>query len=342
MRAVLLDRPAPLDTGPLRVADIPVPEPGPGQVLLEVEACGVCRSNLHMIEGDWVDNGVPATVPIVPGHEVVGRVAARGPGVDWPAPGARVGVQPLWSTCLHCEWCLSGREQLCPRKEITGETVDGGYAEYMLATAAHVHPVPDNLDPATAAPLFCPGITAFGAVEAAALRPGQRVAVFGIGGVGHMVVQLARCWGAAVVAVSRGEEHRALARELGAVDAVDPGDGDVGSRLAAAGGVDAAIVFAPSDEAVAQAVAAVKPGGRIVLGVFASVGPFPFVEGKTLVGTVIGSRAQMRAVLALAEAGAITPVVETAGLAAAPEVLARLKAGDVRARAVLTMGSGGA
>lgn len=340
MRAVLLDRPAPLEAGPLRVAETAVPDPGAGQVLLEVEACGVCRSNLHMVEGDWVANGVPAKEPIVPGHEVVGRVVGRGPEVTWPEIGARVGVQPLWSTCLHCEWCLTGREQLCPAKQITGETVDGGFAECMLATAAHVHPVPEGLDPAVAAPLFCPGVTAYGAVEAAALRPGQTVAVFGIGGVGHMVVQVARCWGAEVVAVSRAATHRDLARELGAARALDPSEGPPDEQLGPSGRVDAAIVFAPSDQALAQAIAATKPGGRIVLGVFASVGSFPFVDGKTLVGSAIGSRHQMREVLSLAAAGSITPVVETAELEDAADALGRLKAGQVRARVVLTPGRG--
>lgn len=338
MKAVLLDKPAPIESGPLRIADVPVPEPGRGQVLIRVEACGVCRSNLHMVEGDWVDNGVPARSPIVPGHEVVGTIVGRGDGVDWPAEGMRVGVQPLWSTCLHCEWCLTGREQLCPEKEITGESVDGGYAEYLLATAAHVHPVPDGLDSAEAAPLFCPGITAFGAVTAAELSPARSVAVFGIGGVGHMVLQLAALHGGDVVAVSRSRSHLQLAEELGATRTVDSSDGDAGRAIAASGGVDAAIVFAPSDDVLAQAVTAVKPGGRIVLGVFARLGTFPFVDGKTLVGSVIGSRHQMRQVLDLAAAGKIRAVVETAPLDEAQEVLGRLKRGEVRARAVLTVG----
>ena len=338
MKAVVLDKPAPIESSPLRVADLAVPEPGRGQVLIRVEACGVCRSNLHMVEGDWVDNGVPARSPIVPGHEVVGTIVGRGEGVGWPAEGARVGVQPLWSTCLHCEWCLTGREQLCPDKEITGETVDGGYAEYLLATAAHVHPVPDGLDSAEAAPLFCPGITAFGAVKAAELSPSRSVAVFGIGGVGHMVLQIAALHGGEVVAVSRSRSHLALAEELGATRTVDSSDSDAGRVIAASGGVDSAIVFAPSDEALAQAVAAVKPGGRIVLGVFARLGTFPFVDGKTLVGSVIGSRHDMRQVLDLAAAGKIRAVVETAPLDQAQDILGRLKRGEVRARAVLTVG----
>lgn len=336
MKAVLLDEPGPIETDVLRLGDVATPEPGPGQILIRVEACGVCRSNLHMIEGDWVANGVPAKSPIIPGHEVIGTVVALGEAVTSPSVGTRVGVQPLWSTCMRCEWCLSGREQLCPQKEITGETVDGGYAELMLATAAHAYEVPENLDSAEAAPLFCPGITAYGAVEAAQLRPTASVAVFGIGGVGHMVVEIAALFGGEVVAVSRNPVHLDLARSLGATRTVDSSAGDAGAVIRRNGGVDAAIVFAPSDAALAQAIEATKPGGRIVLGVFAQPGVFPFVDGKSLIGTVIGSRRQMHEVLRLAGAGKIKAVVETASMDQATEVLRRLKDGKVRARAVLT------
>lgn len=336
MRAVVLEAPAPIDKHPLVLRDVPVPEPGPGQLLVKVEACGVCRSNLHMIEGDWQSHGVPGIVPIVPGHEVVGTVAALGPGVDEPGIGTRIGVQPLWSTCLACEWCLTGREQLCPSKKITGETVDGGYAEYMVASAAHTYAVPESLDSAEAAPLFCPGVTAYGAVHAAQLSAGSRVAIFGIGGVGHMVVQLAVLTGAEVVAVSRGRRHLDLAQELGAGQMIDPNSPDADECLRAHGGVDAAVVFAPSRIAVAQAIAAVKPGGRVVLGVSADLGDFPFQEAKTVVGTVIGSRYQMHQVLALAAAGKLRAHVERAPLESAAEVLERLKNGDIAARAVLT------
>lgn len=333
MRAVVLESPGPLPGGPVRLADHADPTPGPGQVVIEVLACGVCRSNLHMIEGDWVRYGVPAFIPIVPGHEVVGRVVALGPQVEGLAEGDRVGVQPLWSTCGRCEYCLAGRDQLCPAKQITGETVDGGYAQYMLATAAHAHPVPDGLDDVEAAPLFCPGITAYNAVSKLAPAPGSKVAVFGVGGVGHMVLQLAGLSGATVYGVARAKAHLELAEELGAV-AVDA-TGDPLSALAAAGGMDGAIVFAPSDEALRQALAAVKPGGTIVLGVHAQVGELPFDAEKRLVGTVIGSRGQMRSVLDLAAAGKLRAHCDAYPLDQAPEVLERLRQGQVQARAVL-------
>src|SRR5579872_5238958 len=206
MRAAILERTAPIESGPLAMWDVPTPVPGRGEILMKVTACGVCRSNLHMIEGDWLDDGVPAKIPIVPGHEVVGRVEQLGDGVEDFSVGDRIGVQPLWSSCLRCEYCLTGRENLCGQRLITGEHLDGGYAQFMISKAAHTYRVPDGLIDAEAAPLFCPGITAYHAVEKANLRPGQLAAIFGMGGVGHMIVQLAALSGAEVIVVARGEK----------------------------------------------------------------------------------------------------------------------------------------
>ena len=336
MKAVLLARTGPIEEPVLRVADVAVPEPGPGQVLLRVLACGVCRSNLHMIEGDWVANGVPAKLPIIPGHEVVGTVAALGPGVDSVADGQRVGVQPLWWTDDTCEYCLSGREQLCLAKQITGETVDGGYAEYMLATAEHVHPIPESLDDVGTAPLFCPGITAYSAVAAARVRPGDRVAVFGLGGVGHMAVQFARVFGAEVVAADRNPLHLDVAREVGASRTINVNERDAGVALEEEGGVDAAVVFAPSDVLAQQALRGVKIGGTLVLGVHAELGPLSFAGAKTIVESVIGSRADMRRVLRIAELGWVRSVSQPYPLDEAEEALRALKRGELRSRAVLT------
>ncbi len=333
MKAIVLDSYAPIEQAPLRFADLERPRPAHGQVLLRVTACGVCRSNLHMIEGDWA--GVPSKFPIIPGHEVVGRIEEVGAGVDWLHAGDRVGVQPLWSTCGHCAYCLSGRDSLCQTKEITGETVDGGYAEYMLSEAAHTYVLPANLDDVEAAPLFCPGISAYGAVLKAGLSPAKSVAVFGVGGVGHMVLQMARAFGADVVAVARGANHLALAEELGSVRLIDASRTDPGEELRKAGGVDASIVFAPSSASVEQAIRGTKPGGIIVIGINAEVGRLPFADEKTIVGSILGSRQQMREVLEMAAAGKIRPVVERHPLDEAQETLARLKRGEIRGRAVL-------
>jgi propanol-preferring alcohol dehydrogenase len=337
MKAVVLRTPAPIEEGPLELVDLPVPAPGPGQVVMRVAACGVCRSNLHMVEGEWAAAGVPAKSPIVPGHEVVGTVAEVGEGVVGFAEGDRVGVQPLWSTCGRCEYCLDGRDQLCQAKEIGGESVDGGYAEYMLANAAHTYLLPDELGFVEAASLFCPGITAYGSVLKARPAPGRTLAVFGVGGVGHMVVQFARLYGADVVAVSRGAEHLAVAEELGATRLVDAGADDAGDVLSRDGGVDASVVLAPSDAVMAQAIRATKPGGTVVSAVNATIGAFPFAVERTLVGSLLGSRRQMRTVLELAAAGKVGVVAQAYPLEQAQDVLGRLKAGEIRARAVLTV-----
>jgi len=336
MKAMILEKTAPLEAHPLRWADIPAPSPGPGEVLIQVAACGVCRSNLHMIEGDWSSKGIPAKLPIVPGHEVVGRITRLGPGVQNLSVGARVGVQPLWSCCERCEYCLTGREQLCAQKQVTGETVDGGYAELMVAKERHVYPVPDGISDAEAAPLFCPGITAFGAVSKARLAPGKRMALFGFGGVGHMVQQLAQLAGAEVTVVARSPLHLALAKKLGASATVDASSSaHLEEELTKMDRVDAAVLFAPSTPMLRQAVQVTKPGGVVVVGASAEVGELPFGDAKTVVGTLLGSRQQMHELLRLAEEGRIEAVVESLPLERVEDALARLKHGDLAARAVV-------
>ncbi len=337
MRAMQLDTPGPIESKPLHLRDVAVPTPGPGEVLIRVTACGVCRSNLHMIEGDWVANGVPAKSPIVPGHEVVGKITELGAGVDWLKIGDRVGVQPLWSTCGHCEFCLTAREQLCQTKQITGETLDGGYAEYMLAYALHAYVIPDSISDAEAAPLFCPGVTAYGAVHKAQLQPGQTMALFGVGGVGHMVLQFAALTGAEMIAVARGKNHLELAKKLGCAHTIDSNEGDAGDALKKRGGVDVAIVFAPSTPMLRQAIAGTKPGGKIIVGTFTDPGPFFFPDQKQIIGSVIGSRWEMNDVLKIAATGKVKSMIETFPLEQTDEALRLLKAGQIEARAVLTM-----
>lgn len=335
MKAVVLNKPAPLDQDPLRLEEVPDPRPGADEIVVQVRACGVCRSNLHMIEGDWLAAGVPAMTPIIPGHEVVGAVVSMGDDVGHLRVGDRVGVQPVWSTCGICAYCMSGAEQLCQSKEITGETVDGGYAEQMIAKAAHAYLLPDSVDDADAAPLFCPGITAYGAVAKARLSPAKSVAVFGVGGVGHVALEFAKLTGAETIAVTRGAQRLDLARELGADRTVDASDGDAGRVLHESGGVDATLVFAPSNDVVAQAIKSTKPGGVVVIGVNAEIGPFPFADEKTVVGSLLGSRQMMREVLRIADTGRVRAVTESYPLHQAAAALSRLKRGDVRGRLVL-------
>lgn len=333
MRANLLSTPAPLEKHPLRWAETDRPEPGPGQLLVEVVGCGVCRSNLHMIEGDWVDGGVPAISPIIPGHEVTGRVAVLGEGVTDFAVGDAVGVQPLWWTCEECEFCTSGREQLCHQRIITGEQVNGGYGEYMLANAKHTYAIPDGLDLADAAPLFCPGITAKGAVDKLDVGPGDVVAIFGLGGVGHMAVQFAVLTGAEVVAVGRTPAHLDVARELGAVRTVDSTDPE--AMVALAGTADAVLTFAGADAVTEQAMATLKWGGTLVNGVPITVKDFHFNTGQTIKGSLLGNREQMREVLRLAAEGKIRTVVDAFPMDQAEDALSLLAAGSLRSRAVL-------
>lgn len=334
MKAMSLFTPGPIGTHPMRLGELPDPQPAAGEVVIRVRSCGVCRSNLHMVEGDWVGNGVPAFSPMVPGHEVVGVIEQIGDGVDTVHVGDRVGVQPIWSTCGYCEYCVSGVEELCQTKLITGETVNGGYAELLLAKAAYIYRIPNGLDDVAAAPLLCPGITGYGAVAKAHLTPARSAAVFGIGGVGHVALQFARLTGAHTIAVTRSADRRDLARELGADRAI-PLDG-AGAALAGEGGVDAALVFAPSHAAVAEAIKATKPGGTIVLGVNAEVGPLDFSVEKTVVGSLLGTREMMREVLNLAAAGKVHVEARAMPLAEANEALEQLAAGSVRGRLVLT------
>lgn len=333
MLANLLPMPAPLEQHPLRWAETDRPEPGPGQLLVKVVGCGVCRSNLHMIEGDWVDGGVPAISPIIPGHEVTGRVAVLGEGVTEFAVGDAVGVQPLWWTCEECEFCTSGREQLCHQRMITGEHVNGGYGEYMLANAAHTYPVPAGLDLAEAAPLFCPGITAKGAVDKLHVGPGDIVAVFGLGGVGHMAVQLAVLSGAEVVAVGRTPAHLDVARQLGAARTVDSTDAE--AMAAIIGTADAVLTFAGADAVTEQAVRTLKWGGTLVHGVPITVNDLHFNTGQTIKGSLLGNREQMREVLRLAAEGKIRTVVDAFPMDQAEDALGLLAAGSLRSRAVL-------
>ena len=328
-----LDTPAALALAPLSWRETPTPVPGPGQLLVEVAGCGVCRSNLHMVEGDWVDGGVPAISPIIPGHEVTGRVHALGLDVEGFAVGDPVGVQPLWWTCEECEFCVSDREQLCHRRVITGEHVNGGYGEYMLANAAHTYHVPENLDLVEAAPLFCPGITGYGAVSKLDVGPGQTVGVFGVGGVGHLALQFAVLTGADVIAVARNAEHRAVALELGAAEVIDASAVDAGEVLEDS--LDAALTFAPSDTVTAQALRALKWGGTLVTGVPLNLEGFHFNKAQVIKASILGSRRDMNAVLRLAAEGKVRTVVDRFSMGDAATALAHLAEGRLRSRAVL-------
>lgn len=333
---MVLNKTAPIETKPLKLTDISIPKFNNGEVLMKITACGVCRSNLHLIEGDWLKYGIPPKLPIIPGHEIVGIVEAVGSNVTIFAKGERMGIQPLYNACGHCDYCLTGREHLCDARQITGDTEDGGYAEYIRVPANFAYKIPDGIDDLHAAPLFCPGVTAYRAVKQADLSPGKRVVIFGIGGVGHLALQISKLYGAKVTAITRSKMHLNLASKLGADAVISPQEEDVVQSMQKIGFADSAIIFAPAKEVISQAIRSVKKGGTIVMGVFGSIGDeFMFVDEKVIKGSVIGSRKDMKEVLALAAEGSIQVICEKYPLRDANEVLEKLKIGKVEARAVL-------
>ncbi|MHC4845958.1 MAG: zinc-dependent alcohol dehydrogenase family protein, partial [Planctomycetota bacterium] len=259
MRACRLAGPAPVEQRPLSMETVKRPVPGPGQVLVAVSACGVCRTDLHVVEGELESR----RSPLIPGHQVVGRVEAVGEEVADALLGARVGIAWLHSTCGRCRFCARGRENLCERAEFTGWTRDGGYAEFALAPADFVYPLPDDMDDVSAAPLLCAGIIGYRALRLTGLGSdwkGARLGLYGFGAAGHVAIQLARARGAEVYVCTRDRErHQALATELGAAwvgDAAAPPPVPL----------DASVVFAPAGELVPPALAALDRGGSLVLG----------------------------------------------------------------------------
>jgi propanol-preferring alcohol dehydrogenase len=255
MLACVLESPAPVETSPLKWRDVPIPQPQEGEVLIRVRACGVCRTDLHVTEGELAQR----KKNVIPGHQIVGTVESLGPGAIGIPLGARVGVPWLHRTCGICDYCRSGRENLCDNPQFTGWTVDGGYAEYTVAPAAFVYPLPDSFADVDAAPLLCAGIIGFRCLRMADLTAGARLGIYGFGAAGHVAIQIARHWGVDVYASTREEKHRKLALELGALWAG-------GAEAQPPVPLDAAIIFAPAGEIVPAALKALRKGGRLILG----------------------------------------------------------------------------
>jgi alcohol dehydrogenase, propanol-preferring len=323
---------------PLVIRDLPRPEPRPDEVLVRVKACGVCHSDLHLVDGDWKDWGTP--LPIVPGHEVTGVVEKAGAGVSGLSPGDPVGVPWMQYACGRCAPCRSGAEMLCAAQKSTGVTVDGGYAEWVKAPAAFVHRIPDGLDLVTASPLLCAGITVFSPLRRAGNIAGKTVAVAGMGGLGHLGVRMAAAMGARVVAVFRGEDKRTLARDLGAHAVIDSGKERAGKRLAAMGGADLILLTGISARLFEECIPGLAPNGTLVvlaaIAEPAKVIPAALLTGqKRIVGSLIGTRDDMDAMLRFAADHRISPVVEIHPLEQVNDVLARLREGKVSLRAVL-------
>lgn len=333
MKAQLLTRLDKIENHPLTYTTVPDPEPTPDQVLIKIKACGVCYSNLSMIEGEFKTTfGMPTKLPIIPGHEITGIIQETGSQTSRFKRGDRVGVQVLWQTDGTCEFCRTGRENLCINRQTTGETVDGGYAEYLTAPSSFVHHLPDNLGFEESAPLFCPGVTAYHAVKRAKVRFGQKVAVIGIGGVGHMSLQFAKLAGAETIAVDTSEDKLKLAKDIGADYTVTAEEAeDFASKT---GKPDVVMVHAPSQKAVEQALKLVKRGGTVLLSVLGCAQIF-FPEEHSIIGSVIGTRQDMDETLQLASKGKVKVDWEAYKLSQAQEALIKLKQGKIVGRAVL-------
>ena len=335
MRAMVLSKLAPIEDKPLKLQNVIKHKvETPNQILLRIEACGVCHSQLHSIEGDWKDLDIPPTLPTIPGHEVVGRVVEIGSSVTKFAVGDRAGISPLLESCMNCDYCKCGKEQLCESMEVLGETLRGGYAEYVNVSESFATKIPESMSSEYAAPLFCAGITAFKAVKAAEPDKNKRVGIFGIGGVGHMAIQFAKIAGLQVFAISRNQRHLDVALKLGADMSVLYSE-DSNILLNKMGLLDAAIVFAPSDSVTASAIQSVKKGGLVVLATIGKIPNFVAFEEKTIRGTLIGSMADMGTVIELAQKHNISVVTESFKLEEANDVLLKLKNSQIDARAVL-------
>jgi propanol-preferring alcohol dehydrogenase len=323
---------------PLEIKDIPVPEPGPGQVLVRIEASGLCHTDIHAARGDWP---VKPTVPFTPGHEGVGIVERVGAGVTSPAVGDRVAIPWLGWACGTCHYCVSGWETLCEAQRNTGYSIDGAHAEYAVAAARYVVRVPDGVDPLVAAPLTCAGVTTYKAVKVAGVRPGERVAIFGIGGLGHLAQQYAQIFGAETVAVDVTEEKLRLAASLGAAELVNAAATDPVAAIQSLGGADVAVVLAAEPKVLEQAHASLRRGGRLVLvslpkenamrlPIFETV-----LKGISVIGSIVGTRDDLAEVFKLHAAGRTKVIYEVRKLDEINAAIDDVLASRVPARLVL-------
>lgn len=323
---------------PLTVTDIALPTPGPGEALVKLETSGVCHTDLHAAHGDWPVKPQP---PFVPGHEGYGTVVAVGPGVTDLKAGDKVGNAWLWSACGRCEYCRTGWETLCESQRNGGYGVNGSFGDHMLVDATYAPRIPDGVDPLEVAPILCAGVTVYKGLKVTDTRPGQWVAISGVGGLGHVAVQYARAMGLRVVAVDIDDDKLALARRLGAEVTVN------GRSLHAVeevqqttGGVHGVLVTAVAPEPFSQAIGFARRGGTIVL-VGLPPGAFPLpifdvvLRGLTIRGSIVGTRQDMAEALDFYARGLIHPTVEAARLEDINEVFGRMERGQIDGRVVI-------
>jgi propanol-preferring alcohol dehydrogenase len=327
---------------PMVVEEVERPVPGEGEVLIKVEASGVCHSDLHVADGDWKQFSSITKLPIIVGHEVAGKVVELGPGVRELKVGDRVGVPWIYWTCGECEFCREGNENLCVKQKITGVTVNGGYAEFIKAPASHATRIPDAVSSAQAAPLFCAGVTVYRAIMQAKPQRGQRLAVFGVGGLGHLAIQIAVHLGLEVSAVDVADDKLALAKSLGATNTFNAATSNVVKEIRRLGGAHIVLVTSGSKTAYDTAFYCVRPTGTLLaVGLPASEISFPAImmaAGEVHIkASAVGTREDLKHVLALAAAGKLHCQVATRPLADANAVLEEMRAGKIAGRVVLTM-----
>ena len=333
MKAMILDHDADVSTAPLQLREVPVPEPGPGHVRVKVHACGVCRTDLHVVEGELP----PSTRPIIPGHQVVGVVERLGPDVTTLNPGDRVGIAWLQETCQTCTFCSTGRENLCEAATFSGYHVHGGFAEYALVSARFAYPIPSTFSDAEAAPLLCAGIIGYRALRRSRLQPGQRLGLYGFGASAHITIQIARYWGCPVYAFSNRTEHLRLAGQLGATWVGQPTESPPEK-------LHASIIFAPVGHLVPLALQALERGGTVALaGIYSSDVP-PLVydrdlfQERTLQSVTANTRQDGLDLFQVAAAIPIRTHTRTFRLEDANHALQALKAGKINGAGVLTIG----
>jgi len=324
---------------PLVIKELDIPTPGPGQILIKTEACGVCHTDLHAVNGDWP---LKPTLPFTPGHEGIGIVTALGAGVTAVKQGDRVGVPWLYSACGHCEYCLSARETVCADAQFGGYTQNGGFAEYIIANPNYVAHIPANLAARDAAPLICAGITSYKGIKETQAKPGEWVVISGIGGLGHLGIQYAKALGLKVCAVDIDDGKLEHARSLGADAMINAKQGDPVAAVvkATGGGAHGVLITAPSLSAFKQGVGMTRKFGTCVL-VGLPPGEFPtplfdvVANCITIRGSFVGNRQDMAEALAFAADGKVKADIELQPLSAINDVLKRLEHGEVPSRVVL-------
>jgi propanol-preferring alcohol dehydrogenase len=334
MKAWTLTHPAPIESNPLELRDLPVPEPGEGEVRVRISACGICRTDLHVVEGELP----PKKEHVIPGHQIVGVVDRSGAGATKYKTGTRVGIPWLHKTCGKCSYCRSGRENLCDAPEFTGYTVDGGYAEYVVAPEGFVYPIPEGFSDLQAAPLLCAGIIGFRCLRVSGIRPGANLGIYGFGAAGHVCLQVARHWQARIFVCTREEKHRRLARDLGATWCG-------GATEQPPERLDASIIFAPAGELVPAALQALGKGGVLVLGgihmsPIPSL-PYPLIYQERSIRSVANNtRDDGDEFMRLAAEIPIRTEVQIFSLEQANEALNELKHDGIRGAGVLKVAQG--